>query len=328
MSINYNNYTIKKTSLTPELNNFLELSPQRSIFGTYEFLSAYTDVTISVYECYKGNERLAVLILPEDNDSNVVAPDHLIHYGIYFAPQPANRGPSHEILESFRVSEYIAEWLTENYKNIAIRLHYSISDIRPFQWVNYHNDAPMYEIQTRYTSLVNIEHINADEEGFKKALLSSRRRSINKAGRIGYTVLENEEFENFYKLYSQTFKRQGIDVDEEELALLKRIIGALSASKQLRMYTALTPESNIANIALFALEGNTAYYLYGASDYQLRTDESGSYIFWEAFKNLNSQGITHVDMEGINSPDRSYFKLSFGGNVTPYYSLTFRSDSL
>ena len=41
---------------------------------------------------------------------------------------------------------------------------------------------------------------------------------------------------------------------------------------------------------------------------------------FEAFKDIAQRlSISEVDMEGVNSPQRGWFKLGFGGNLVPYY---------
>jgi hypothetical protein len=40
---------------------------------------------------------------------------------------------------------------------------------------------------------------------------------------------------------------------------------------------------------------------------------------FQAFLKLGQDGFRQVDLEGINSPKRGYFKLSFGGTITPYF---------
>ena len=36
----------------------------------------------------------------------------------------------------------------------------------------------------------------------------------------------------------------------------------------------------------------------------------------------NRTKIGEVDMEGVNSPQRGWFKLGFGGNLLPYYQIS------
>ncbi len=36
---------------------------------------------------------------------------------------------------------------------------------------------------------------------------------------------------------------------------------------------------------------------------------------------MKDQGKSMFNFEGVNSPDRGNFKLSFGGNLVPYYNI-------
>ncbi len=41
----------------------------------------------------------------------------------------------------------------------------------------------------------------------------------------------------------------------------------------------------------------------------------------ESFFALSKEGISTVDLEGINSPKRAFNKLGYGGEINPYYHL-------
>ena len=41
---------------------------------------------------------------------------------------------------------------------------------------------------------------------------------------------------------------------------------------------------------------------------------------------VSFSGVKEVDMEGINSPQRGWFKMSFGGNTIPYFNLTLNGN--
>jgi len=48
---------------------------------------------------------------------------------------------------------------------------------------------------------------------------------------------------------------------------------------------------------------------------------SGTIVLWDALKALEKSGVSEVDFEGVNSPARGWFKLSFGGDLRPYYEV-------
>jgi lipid II:glycine glycyltransferase (peptidoglycan interpeptide bridge formation enzyme) len=75
---------------------------------------------------------------------------------------------------------------------------------------------------------------------------------------------------------------------------------------------------------VFGWDSKRAYYVFGANAPDLRDDHTGTMVLWDALLDLRARGIVAVDLEGINSPLRGHFKLSFGGSVTPYYHLALR----
>lgn len=51
--------------------------------------------------------------------------------------------------------------LEKYYINFKFSLHYSINDIRPFHWFNYHStDEAKFLIQPRYTGILKFNNIN------------------------------------------------------------------------------------------------------------------------------------------------------------------------
>ena len=75
-------------------------------------------------------------------------------------------------------------------------------------------------------------------------------------------------------------------------------------------------------MAVFLLGHNTAYYLFGANDPDMRNQHTGTAVIWDSFHILSEMNINTVDLEGINSPNRGWFKTSFGGRIIPYYKIT------
>ena len=90
------------------------------------------------------------------------------------------------------------------------------------------------------------------------------------------------------------------------------------------MFVTATANGDIGSMAFFCFDNKRAYYLFGANDPQLRDEHTGSAVIWDAFHTLSKAGIKEVDLEGVNSPRRGWFKLSFGGNLIPYYHVRLR----
>ena len=63
-----------------------------------------------------------------------------------------------------------------------------------------------------------------------------------------------------------------------------------------------------------------AYYLFGAGNPDKSEPWQGTLAHWESFKYLSKNMLLkEVDFEGVNSPKRGWFKLSFSGELVNYY---------
>jgi len=91
--------------------------------------------------------------------------------------------------------------------------------------------------------------------------------------------------------------------------------------KKAKLYASYDEKNELGSMAFFAWDNKRAYYIFGASDPDKRNGHSGTNVLWEAFYDLSKMGINEVDLEGINSPQRGWFKLSFGGDIRPYYEI-------
>ena len=149
----------------------------------------------------------------------------------------------------------------------------------------------------------------------------SRRQQIRYAKR---DMVVTEEFSNvdlFIDFYRQTMTRQK---EEPALAKLDRMSGLVEGvlrADQAKMFVSKTEEGIVGSVAVYAYDQHRAYYLFGASDPALRNSPLGTAVLWNAFYHLAVMGLPEIDLEGVNSPKRGWFKLSFGGELKPYYQI-------
>lgn len=74
-------------------------------------------------------------------------------------------------------------------------------------------------------------------------------------------------------------------------------------------------------------DGRRAYYLFGAGDPACCNTPCGRAVLWDGFRALARAGHSQVDLEGVNSPRRGWFQLSFGAELVPYYQLVKDGDA-
>jgi len=253
--------------------------------------------------------------------------DLVIYSGILFEDGSVQKS-SKSTLERFEISSFIIEELDKLYKHIEFVLSPYVEDIRAFLWHNYHSskDSDKYSVSIRYTSYLDISSLSdfskeEDSEIFKN-LETLRQRNIREARKKeAYTLVINE-VELFILYYKKLMLSQDQSVSMEKLLNMKYLIITLIDKKKAKMYVSKNSQNEIQYITIFAWDKFRAYYLFGAPNPNASERYRGTISFWDAFIDLAKDGVTIVDMEGVNSPQRGWFKLSFGGALRTYFHLT------
>ncbi|MEM6849641.1 MAG: GNAT family N-acetyltransferase, partial [Pseudomonadota bacterium] len=202
----------------------------------------------------------------------------------------------------------------------------ALSDLRPMLWHNYGTPGPHVQLDLRYTSYLDLAAAPdggaLDAMPLYRACNKSRRQSIRYGLDAGITVSLTDDVDAFLDLYRATFARQDLSVDPVEMTLLSAACRNLAAEDRLRMFAASTADGALGSIAVFGLDAKRAYYLYGANSPEMRNEHCGTLALWQGLVALAAEGVRECDLEGINSPKRGYFKLSFGGDIRPYFRVT------
>lgn len=315
-------YRMEKVALDAAWDGFVNTSPQGGIFSLGVFLRAL-DAKIDCWACYKKNEHrgAAVIVTSADGSESI---DHrmVIHNGFLLAPPKPKQNRAQGMSEDFRTICFMVNAISKQYSQVRLKLHWNFPDIRPFLWHNYSGGGPQYRPTVRYTSLLELTAedavVNPESCPLYHSINKSRRQEIRYGLAKGVTTDTNTDIDLFTTFYVRTFERQGA-APENELDELRSVISALDGDERLRMFVSRTREGVESSIAVFGLDACGATYLYGANNPDLRDSHSGTMVLWDALRALAAEGVRHVNLEGVNSPARGYFKLSFGGTLTPYF---------
>lgn len=320
-----NPYKLERADLDSQWDEFVQASPDGTIFSSSVYLQSISE-SVAAYYCYKNREIKAAISLIESCDrSSTMIHDFVIYNGLMFAPPGKDQNRATVGSDRFRLATFVAEELADRYEEVRMSLAPSIVDIRPFLWYNYGTELPKYETRLLYTSYLAIEDFAQGEN--PEDIPAFRECSYSRRQEIRYAIRENvvtkEEFEpdlfvNFYKL---TMERQGAQVEPSSLEARKALICALLEHQLGRMFISFTADGEPGSMAFFGIDNKCAHYIFGANDPKLRDCHTGTAVLWDAFKVLSRSGVTEVNLEGVNSPHRGWFKLSFGGDLRPYFQL-------
>ncbi len=320
-------YTLRETILDDKWDKFVDDSVNGTIFSKSYYLESSSS-NYKVFYCYRKAElRAALAVVESDDKKDLILNDFIIYNGIMYNKPGNKQNHSQQYSEQLEIQSFIAKELSNLYKNIEISLHPSIIDIRSFLWVNYGESKPQYKPNIRYTTYIDISDFKdskklEDISIYSKAS-TSRRQQIRYALKKNYKTVSSEDSKLFIDFYEKTMDRQDIDVENNILEYMKILIDKLLLQKVAKIYASYDELNEISSMAFFGWDNKRAYYIFGASDPAKRNGHSGTNVLWEAFYDLSQMNINEVDLEGINSPHRGWFKLSFGGDVVPYYEVKY-----
>ncbi|MEI7707017.1 MAG: GNAT family N-acetyltransferase [Chlorobium sp.] len=318
-------YRLERASLNLQWDEFMRSSPDSTVFSLSSYLGN-AGVRLGLFYCFNADEPRAAVVLSESEDGSSAQLDDLIIYsGISYGKPLHRQSRAQQLSERHEIALFIAEELAEHYEHIEFTLSPSVSDIRPFLWYRYGEDTGRYQVNTRYTSYLPIADFASalsleDIEAYREASVS-RRQQIRYAKR---DRLITEEFRNvdlFIDFYRQTMTRQKEEPSDAKLERMAQLVEGLLQADLAKMFVSKTAEGVAGSIAVYAYDQLRAYYLFGASDPALRDTPAGTAVLWDAFFHLAAMGLPVIDLEGVNSPKRGWFKLSFGGDLRPYYQI-------
>lgn len=318
-------YRLGKTKIDDKWDSFVQSSPNGTIFSLSTYLNSLEE-NHNVYYCFKNNEIRAGVALMENNErTSAVVHDFVIYNGVMFTQKAKAQNRYQVHSEHFKILTFLGEELSCLYQNVSFSLDPSIIDIRPLLWFNYGSNLPKYEPDIRYTSYVDITALKKTRkpEGVLlfHELSSSRRQEIRYGIKKGVVTREEFQPDLFVDLYRRTISRQDKDVPEIRLQRMKRLVTDLFQANLGKMFVSYTAKGDLGSMAFWGIDRKRAYFIFGANYPKFRNEHTGSMILWDSFFALGQEGVTEIDMEGVNSPHRGWFKLSFGGDIRPYYHI-------
>lgn len=203
------------------------------------------------------------------------------------------------------------------YHHFSENWHHSQTNWLPFHWAG-------FKQTTRYTyRLPDI----SDEKKLWGGFRENIRRDIRKAeARFGLLVRTDLGLDTFLRLNIQTFERQGKELPYSE-ELVKRLDDACQKRNARQIFIALDEQARAHAGVYIVWDENSAYYLMGGGDPELRKSGATSLCMWEAIKFAGTVSKS-FDFEGsMIEPVERFFR-AFGTEQTPYFALSHTPSKL
>lgn len=300
-------------------------SPQGTLFSEKFFLEA-TRARHQLYFVKQGQEIKGGVALVLAEDSRRCELDDLVIYGgILFSLDPSRQMVKRRH-DEFQITEFVVDQLGFLFDSVEFQLAPSFSDLRPFLWHRYHETSgDKYSVNLRYTSVVDISSLREfdgreEESPCFNRMETVRRYSVREAKKKGGSVTLAGNGDVLVGYYQELMESQNDPQSSLKLSHIKSVIDALLREDRGAVFHTLNAEGTVVYAACYGWDSKRAYYLFGGGHPHVSEPWQGTLVHWEAFKHLaRTRDVGEVDLEGVNSPQRGWFKLGFGGDLRPYY---------
>lgn len=189
--------------------------------------------------------------------------------------------------------------------------HYAKDNWLPFFWKGFSQT-------TRYTYCLP-DLIDEDKlfSGFQENVRGDIRKS---SSRFGVRVKTDVSLSEFYALNQLVFERQGMPMPYS-FEIVDRIDQACEKRSCRRIFIAEDSEGRRHAGVYLVWDQNSAYYLMGGGDPELRNSGATSLCMWEAIK-FASTVTNRFDFEGSMLEPVERFVRGFGAKQVPYFSIS------
>jgi len=195
--------------------------------------------------------------------------------------------------------------------------HYSVTNWLPFYWHGFRQT-------TRYTYV--IEDLS-DIQKVWDGLLPNIRTDIKKAeNRFGVEVKTDLDIEAFLDVNEMTFTRQGMKLPYSR-DLVRRLDQACAQRDARKIFFGIDRKGKIHAAVYLVWDENSAFYLMGGGDPELRNSGATSLCMWKAIQ--FAAGVTKkFDFEGSMIEPVERFVRAFGAKQYQYFSISKTNGAL
>lgn len=300
-----------------EWDNLLLNSSQKNYFVSSDYLR----ITLRENDKFalsKNDIIVALTVVDEHDSQNICKARYSTYQGLIFV-QPDNASYS-QVLERIEIQQNLCQLLLKNFSNLHLTLHPSVKDIRGFQFFDFDNDGIRIGTSPLYTGVVQLDQFKNFQD-YLNNVQANRRQEFRKI--VGNPMQIQEQDRNagdFLQIYRETFLRENILIPLDDLEFIERIISQ-SGKKQSILHFLNDEASNPVATAFVGLKEKTAYYQFAGSLKNSGNTSYSSRLLLLLIERLIKNGFTSIDLIGLNSPNRSYFKTTFSPEVQVYFDI-------
>jgi len=315
-------YTFKETN-SDDSYKIWKQSPNASIFTNPEFIKSLKN--ISFYSVYNGEEPICCWPVNIGEENNLNIPDFFYYFGPFWS-KAILQTPNHSWLsKSTKVYECFLENLTQKYNKINFQFHHTLYDVRVFDWWNYNTTKNKFDINVKYTALINQLKIKNENE-----ILSN------------YRYVRRYEIKNFKENESKIYLSNEVSVDELITMYFKTITEKYSKEYEQSLVEKLIffhsmcdknfgkifayrekESKKLVCLILVLTEESSAHLILNLSTKEWKNENIMSWAIHKLILYIKSMGIDVLDFNGANSPKLGDDKQSYGCITKSYFNFNF-----
>ena len=299
-----------------EWSALLAVSPQRTRFLDPDFLDLF-DVPVRYWGLNRKGVVIAGMPVIDASRFGSRALPWCYYQGIVYHDEVWRSAPAKRTQYTIEVSEALATGVALEEAWFSISLSPALSDVRGLDWVHYHDPSrPRLVLQPRYTG---IAPITGETPGsLRKRCRSARRQEEGYAKtREGLVATSDGTIDELVGVYRATFERQGVDVSDSEIGLLKAYSSYFMDQGTGGLLAVRDSDERALAVALVFTDydGTVHVPVIGTGE----TRYGGTLLYFHILDEALKQGALAVDFNGANSPKRAYFKHSMGADAVLYF---------
>ena len=193
--------------------------------------------------------------------------------------------------------------------------HPSVTNWLPFHWRG-------FEAAARCTYVLpDLADLDAVWSGTRQNVRTDVRKAQKKLA-----IRDDLGLAEFLRLHEMTFTRQEMAMPYPR-ALVERVDAACAQRGRRKILFAADAAGAVHAAAYVVWDAQSAYYLMGGADPELRSSGAGSLVLWEAIRAC-AKVAPQFDFEGsMLEPIERFFR-AFGAEQRPYFHVTRTSSRL
>jgi hypothetical protein len=229
--------------------------------------------------------------------------------GMFFPRSPkrlAGYADSKTALRAF------SSWLRQEgiRTRFRIDLPIEVTDIQPLIWDG-------WRIIVNYTYLLDLSKLTQDEVSSNVYCAPQRRQQARRSLRDGITVARIADGDRIENLVQRSLVRN----DANRHASLRRRVIESYLEPTAPGYGVIAGKSGKDLATVFvAHDASTAYYVFGGNEGS--SISAGVSAMVESIREAKLRGLTWFDFNGSSVPSIERYIRTFGGSLTPYFTVT------